>query len=89
MVSILIQQANNALLIPNQAVITQGRQTVVTVSQNGTSEVRPIKTGISNGQFTEVTDGLAEGEQVIIPKAAATTPKAGQGTQQPRGNLVR
>ncbi len=88
-VNIVTDQRNNVLLVPNQVITTQGRQAVVTVSQNGTTELRLVKTGISDGQYTEVTDGLAEGEQVVISKATAATSKIGQATQPPRGNLVR
>ena len=31
---------------------------------------RPIKTGLVNDQMTEVVDGLAEGETVLIPASA-------------------
>ena len=62
-------------------------RTVYTLNTNataGTSEValRPqpvrIKTGISDGAYTEVTDGLNEGDRVItsvkLPQAQAATP---------------
>jgi len=62
-------------------------RTVYTLNTNataGTSEValRPqpvrIKTGISDGAYTEVTDGVNEGDRVItsvkLPQAQAATP---------------
>ena len=92
-ISIVITQKTNVLLVPNQAISRQGGKTVVNVLKNGLSELRPITTGISNWQYTEATDGLSQGEQVIIPKTTATTTTPGQQRQPSlspgRGGLVR
>jgi len=79
-VSILVKQKNNILLVANAAIARQGTETYVQVLKDGTTEPRLIKTGISNWQYTEVTDGLSEGEKVLIPQVASSTPT----TQQPR-----
>lgn len=85
-VTILVEERSNALLVPNAAITTQGRQTYVQVlSPDGTIEERAITTGISNWQFTEVTDGLSEGEQVVVPQGTTTTTTQ-QG--QPRGIMI-
>jgi len=80
-ITIPVQQKNNVLLVPNRAISRQGKNTVVQVLNNGVTESRTIKTGISDFQNTEVTDGLGEGEEVIIPQATTTTstPSPGQG----------
>ncbi len=84
-VSIIIAQSNNVLLIPNAAIKTQGRQIYVQVlTPTGTTEDRTIQTGISNYQYTEVSGGLSEGEQVVVPKGTATTTTSSQG-QRPGG----
>jgi len=92
-VSIVITQKNNVLLVPNQAISRQGGKNVVNVLKNGLTELRPITTGISDWQYTEATDGLSEGEQVIIPKTTATTTTSGQQRQPSllpgRGGMVR
>jgi len=73
-VSIIADQRNDILLVPNAAITTQGKQTYVQViSPDGTIEERAIQTGISDWQYTEVTSGLDEGEQVAVPQGAATT----------------
>jgi len=78
-VTILVEERNDVLLVPNGAITTQEGQTYVQViSPDGTLEERSIQTGISNWQFTEVTDGLSEGEKVVIPQkttSASTTPQ--------------
>jgi multidrug efflux pump subunit AcrA (membrane-fusion protein) len=73
-VSILISQASDVLLVPNGAITYQGRDTYVqVVLPDGTTEERAIQTGISDWQYTEVTDGLTEGEQVVVPETASTS----------------
>ncbi|MDY6892501.1 MAG: HlyD family efflux transporter periplasmic adaptor subunit [Chloroflexota bacterium] len=85
-VSIIIDERSNVLLVPNAAITTQGRQTYVQVlSPDGTLEERAIQTGISDWQYTEVTDGLSEGEQVVLPQGTTTTSTTQQ--QRPPGGL--
>jgi hypothetical protein len=82
-VTITTAQKNNVLLVPTQAIISQGGGTFVQVINNGVTEQRAVQTGISNYQYTEITSGLSEGEQVIVPQAAmATTPTTTQPEQQ-------
>ena len=72
--SIIVDEKINVLLVPNGAITTQEGQSYVQVlSTNGTIERRAIKTGITDYVNTEVTDGLIEGEKVIIPQGTATT----------------
>jgi len=73
-VSIIIEEATDVLLVPNGAITTQGWQSYVQVmSADGTTEERLITTGISNWQYTEVTEGLSEGEQVVVTQGTAST----------------
>ena len=73
-VSIMVEEKNDVLLLPNAAIIRQGGSTYVQVmSPNGVIEERSITTGISNWQYTEVIDGLSEGEQVVVPQGVTTT----------------
>jgi RND family efflux transporter MFP subunit len=73
-VSIIMQEKSDVLLVPNGAITTRGRQTYVQVmSADGTIEERAITTGISNWQYTEVTEGLSEGEQVVVTQGTTTT----------------
>jgi len=89
-VSIIVQQKSDVLLVPNAAITTQGRQTYVQVPlPDGTTEERLITTGISDWQYTEVTDGLSEGEQVVIPKATTTTTTTPTQRQQVPGFFMR
>ena len=81
-VTILVEERNDVLLVPNRAITRQGGQTLVQVLKDDVIEERPIRTGMSNYQFTEVIGGLTEGEKIVVPQGT-TTPT----TQQPGGAM--
>jgi len=86
-VSIIVDESTDVLLVPNGAITTQGRESYVQVLlPDGTTEERAIQTGISNWQYTEVIDGLSEGEQVVVPQGTNTTATTSQ--QGPGGGLL-
>ncbi|MCL5076327.1 MAG: efflux RND transporter periplasmic adaptor subunit [Chloroflexi bacterium] len=66
-VSITVDQRDNVLMVPNRAIRIQGRERIVEVLVNGQPEKRAIRVGLSNDQFTEVVEGLKEGEEVVLP----------------------
>jgi len=87
-VSIIVDERTDVLLVPNGAITTQGRQTYVQVqTADGTTEERAITTGISDWQFAEVTEGLSEGEQIIVPEGT-TTPATQQQQGQQGGMFI-
>lgn len=73
-VSVIVDERSDVLLVPNGAITTQGRQNYVKVLlSDGTIEERAITTGISDWQYTEVTEGLSEGEKVVVPEGTSTS----------------
>ena len=84
-VTIVVSERNDVLLVPNGAITRQGTETYVQVIKDGVTEERAIQTGISDWQFTEVTDGLSEGEQVLVPQGTTITPTSQQG---PPGGMI-
>ena len=78
-VNIIVDSRTNVLLVPNAAITTQGQQSFVKViSANSTdkeiiTEQRNIEVGITDYSFTEVTSGLSEGEEIVIPQGTVTT----------------
>ena len=85
-VTIVIEEATDVLLVPNAAITSQaGKSYVQVVSPDGTTEERVIQTGISDWQFTEVTGGLSEGEQIIVPQGTTATTPTQQG---PPGGMM-
>ena len=78
-VNILVEEKNDVLLVPNKAITRQGTESYVEVSQDGVVTRRLVQTGISDWQFTEITGGLSEGEQIVVPKGTVTTSTSSQG----------
>ncbi len=62
---VIIKTRENVLRIPTEA-ITEEHQVYVFNQVNGVLELREVTTGLSNWQYTEVTEGLLAGEQVVI-----------------------
>jgi multidrug efflux pump subunit AcrA (membrane-fusion protein) len=66
---IIIQGGSGVLLVPNRAIEydSQGNP-IVRVMVNEESEERSVVVGISDGYYTEIVDGLSEGEIVVIER---------------------
>lgn len=73
-VFIVVAQAKGALLIPTAAIgkaSESGRIQVRVLKADGGAELRTIKIGIKSEIARQVTDGLKEGEQVVIGEIKA------------------
>ena len=76
--TITIDEKENVLLVPLRAVRRQGRDQVVeVVSDDGNSSTRTVKTGVQNDQLVEITDGLQEGDQILVQGTTTRAPAAG------------
>jgi RND family efflux transporter MFP subunit len=65
-------RAENALAIPDKAIVEEGDQLIAFVQVSGeTFEKREIKTGIRDTGFVQVLDGIKEGERVVTKGAYA------------------
>jgi HlyD family secretion protein len=86
-VTITVDQAQGVLLVPAQAIQTEGFRSVVEVlNDDGSTESVVVQTGLSDGLNTEITEGLEEGQTIIIPVRAATTTETTTGSEfQQRG----
>lgn len=65
-VELVIDRHPNTILIPGEAVVTDGEKSAVFVVREGIVERRPIVTGVGEGTAIEVTKGLTGDEQVIV-----------------------
>ena len=81
-VSIVIQQRSSVLLVPNQAISVEGAKTYVEVVQDGAIYPRPVVTGLSDWQYTEIVEGLNEGEKVVIWQTTGSSATTGTQTQR-------
>ncbi|MEJ0001430.1 MAG: efflux RND transporter periplasmic adaptor subunit [Verrucomicrobiota bacterium] len=63
----ITEQINNAVLVPQRAVIQlQGLTQVIVVKPDNTAEVRDVTTGDTAGSNWIITDGLKVGERVVV-----------------------
>ena len=66
-VEIFVRQLKDAILVPLQVVANrQGKKVLYVVDARGAAHEREIKTGAFNGTFVQVTEGLNEGEAVLL-----------------------
>ena len=72
---ITIEKRSNVLLVPTRA-IKQDRQgnSIVMIQDGEQLQPRPVVTGLSVGLWTEILEGVSEGEIVLIEMGAETEP---------------
>ncbi len=63
-VEVILDNRENVLRIPSQAVI-EGKRVLVLDPSSGRLESRPIERGVSNWEYSEVRTGLKEGDLVV------------------------
>jgi HlyD family secretion protein len=78
-IEIIVEEVPNVLTLPTHVILERERGKYVQVVSDGRVQERPIRAGVSNWDFTEVTAGLQEGDRVIIP---------GEGTKLDAGQAV-
>lgn len=64
-VEIILSSQKNVLRIPTAALI-EGQRVMVLNSESGKLEHRQVKTGVANWEFTEIVEGITEGERFVI-----------------------
>jgi HlyD family secretion protein len=79
--TVTVSEAQDALTVPNLAISHLGNQAYVVVYADGKQSQTPIDTGVVGDQFTEVTGGVNEGEQIVIPTIRAATGTGGGTTR--------
>ena len=83
-VTILVSQRPDVLTVPTAAVSTVGGKTVVSKLVDGKPVQTEVTLGQSYGATTEVTEGLAEGDQVVL-SVAARVPGSGASQRGQNG----
>ncbi len=71
---IIFARHENALVIPNRAVHTDGERRYVNVLEGNKVVERTVTVGVSDDKNTEITSGLNPGDQVVVPSTAPTLP---------------
>jgi len=75
-VAIIYERKPNALQIPRTALLDGDGPPKVFVIKDGKAAERSVKLGLSNGAWIEVTEGLKDGEQVVVVGQGAVKPGA-------------
>ena len=85
-VSIVLNQAKGVIVVPAQVLQKKpGRDAgfQVPVLNQGGIEYRDVTVGISNKINTEITQGLEEGEQIVLGAASANTASSSNNRRPP------
>ena len=64
-VTIVVEQKQSVLLVPNRALRTRGRDRVVAIEKDGALEWVTVQVGSANDTQSEITSGLEEGQRVV------------------------
>ena len=73
-VEIMVAEKANALVVPAEAVSgAKGQETVRVLDANGQVSVRKIKVGLSTSRLVEITEGVNEGDVVVLASSSSTT----------------
>ena len=64
-VEIVLSSRTGVLRVPTAALI-EGSKVMVLNAGSGKLEERKVKTGMANWEFTEIVEGLSEGERIVI-----------------------
>ncbi len=75
-VAIVYERKLDALQIPRTALLDTDGQAKVFVVTDGKAVERAVKLGLSNGAWIEVTEGLKDGEKVVVVGQGAVKPGA-------------
>jgi len=72
-VSIAGRTAPKAIVVPSASIVVaaSGRSTVLVIGSDGIAHQTPVTTGIADAGITQITAGLAAGQQVITTGAAS------------------
>ncbi|MBA6327265.1 efflux RND transporter periplasmic adaptor subunit [Colwellia sp. MB02u-6] len=87
-VDIILASASKNLRVPTDAIIDNN--SIYILNNNGKIEKRKISLGLTNWQFSEVTEGLTKSEKVIVNAANIANIRAGLpaiSTQELKKNL--
>ncbi|OCP36392.1 efflux RND transporter periplasmic adaptor subunit [Ensifer sp. LC163] len=68
--AVITTEQKQAVVLPQTAVTNENGKTIVRKVDNGVVNIVPVITGISDGKFVEVVDGLKAGEQVVARAGA-------------------
>jgi macrolide-specific efflux system membrane fusion protein len=86
--SIVYERRTDVLTVPSAAVTTgqDGTSTVTVIGEDGTRTETTVTVGETAGTLTEITEGLSEGDEVLV--ASFTPGEGNQGGSFPGGIVI-
>jgi HlyD family secretion protein/macrolide-specific efflux system membrane fusion protein len=70
-VVVTANEADNVLWVPTAAITTAGGRSTVTVRKDGKDTTVEVTTGLAGDSGTEITSGVAEGDQLVVATTAS------------------
>ncbi len=67
--TIYLNKRDNVLAVPNKSIKREGGKKVVTVLENDKPVQKTVKTGWKDSTYTEIIEGLKEGDKVVTGEA--------------------
>ena len=94
--TVAVQSLDGALLVPQEAIVQKGQESVVFVVRDDAVEQRTVAIGLRNDRLVQVRSGAQEGEEVVIQgnrnlrdgdkvNVARDTQNQGGQSRQPQG----
>jgi len=68
--TIYLNKRDNVLAVPNKSIKREGGKKVVTVLENNKPVQKAVRTGWKDSAYTEIVEGLKEGDKVVTGEAA-------------------
>lgn len=59
-------KAENAVVVPKNAVVNRGGEEIVFIVENGRAVGRRVSTGLADSQKVEIKEGLSEGAAIVV-----------------------
>lgn len=82
-VKLIYERRTDVLTVPSLAVTTtDGKSTVDVQAADGTTSTVDVTVGETSGNLTEITEGLAEGDEVVLAVFTPGSGGTGRDTQQ-------
>ncbi len=78
--SIITNIKDNVVKVPNGSVVTQSGQTAVRELQKGELIFAPVTVGIKSDSETEITEGVKEGDEVVVSVSTPSTTNSSTST---------
>jgi membrane fusion protein (multidrug efflux system) len=66
-------EKREGLSVPDASIVARLNRSVVFVVKDGKANMRDVKAGLRNDGWTEILEGLAEGEQILVEGQSQAT----------------